>query len=232
MAAHERQCFATGCGLSSAQFRVFNAAVDDFETFDIGTSDVVMIGGSGDFSLAAGGFEWHGPFLKLIGSLLEKRIPIFGSCFGFQALGQALGGKVVSDTSTSEVGTYSIAVTDDGGNHPTFADLPARFDAQLGHNDSVRDLPDSVIHLARSQRCEYQALAMANAPVVATQFHPELTRQGSLERFENYLQSYKDPEQDIDEAMAYAHKMHRPSPQACSLLRTFLEQYVIDAKVA
>ena len=224
MAEHERQAFAMGCKLAPEQFRIFNVAVDEFDDFELGSCDAVMIGGSGDYSLVEGGFPWHGDFLNLVRHLVSVEIPTFGSCFGFQAIVQALNGDLVADADRSEVGTFAISRTEVADSHPLFAGLPETFDAQLGHKDSAIRLPEGVSHLARSERCEYQAIAVDDTPIVATQFHPELTREGSLERFENYLQGYKKPGQDIEEAMAYARKMHRPSPDSCGLLCSFIER--------
>lgn len=222
MAEHELECFADGCDLSPRQFRVFNAATDDLGEFDAGDSDGVFIGGSGDFSLVEGGFGWHDDFLKLIRGLVSRGIPVFGSCFGFQAIVQALGGELVGDEERSEVGTFRISLTEQAGVDPVFGELPDRFDAQLGHKDSAVELPDELIHLASSEKCEYQAIKVRGQPVVATQFHPELTRDGSLARFRNYLESYKKPDQDFDAALSYARKMHRTSPHSSSLLPLFV----------
>ena len=221
MAEHELEAFAAGCKVEREQINVFNVAVDPVEEFELGSNDAVLIGGSGDYSLVEGGFEWHSDFLKIVRHLVEVQIPTFGSCFGFQAIVQALHGELDGDRDRSEVGTFTIRRTEAAVDHPLFAPLPEEFDAQLGHNDSAVRLPEGVIHLASSERCEYQAIAVGES-VVATQFHPELTREGSLERFENYLHGYKQPGQDIEEAMAYARQMHRPSPDSCDLLCAFV----------
>ncbi len=231
MAEHELRAFAEGCGLSRENFEVLNVVTDRFLEFDFSSQDAVFIGGSGDYSLVDGGFDWHDDFLGLVRRLVEIKIPTFGSCFGFQAIVQALGGSLAGDEGRSEVGTFEISLTEAAGGDPLFSGLPSRFDAQLGHNDSAIRLPSGVVHLASSQSCEYQAIALRDIPIVATQFHPELTREGSLERFENYVQGYKRPGHDVEEAMAYARKMHRPSPDASGLLRSFIEEVMMSSKV-
>ncbi len=224
MAAHERKCFADGCALSEDQFGVFNVATDALIDFDVTGFDAVVIGGSGDFSLVEGGFDWHQDILTLVRRLIGVGIPTFGSCFGFQAIVQAMGGELDNRDAHSEVGTFSIELTEAAGSDPIFGDLPTQFDAQLGHNDSAVMLPDGLTHLARSACCEYQAVKVGELPIIATQFHPELTREGSLARFRNYVENYKPPEHDVEDAMAYARQMHRPSPHASSLLPSFIDE--------
>lgn len=224
MARHEIDSFSDACGLPAEHFEIFNMVTHRMGDFRIEGVDAVMIGGSGEFSLAQGGFVWHDDFLDIIRRIVEVGIPTFGSCFGFQGIVQALGGRLEADEDRSEVGTFSISLTEDVGEEdPIFGHLPPAFDAQLGHNDSVIELPDGLTHLASSERCHYQAIRVGDGPIVASQFHPELTREGSLARFRNYLEGYKRADQNMEEAMAYAEAMHRPSSEASSLLRAFVD---------
>lgn len=222
MAAHELQVFSDRCELPRDHFQTFNVATDDLKDFDVEGFDALMIGGSGAFSLVAGGFDWHSNFLDLMRHVLDLRMPTFASCFGFQGIVQALGGKLAADENCAEIGTFPITLTEAGTKDPLFGDLPHEFDAQLGHNDSAVELSDELIHLASSDCCTYQAIRVKDRPVVATQFHPELCRDDNLDRFRNYLKNYKKPGQNLEEAMAYAEEIHGPSPHACGLLHAFV----------
>lgn len=226
MARHELEAFASRCELPQESFRTFNIAAQPLQAFDPRDCDAIMVGGSGAFSLVEGGFDWHGDFLTLMRRVLDTQIPTFASCFGFQGIVQALGGKLERNDGCAELGTFEIELTEEGSRDPLFGDLPPQFDAQLGHNDSAVGLTDELIHLARSQRCHYQAIRVRGLPVVATQFHPELTRCGNLDRFRNYLEKYKDPDHSFDEAMAHAETIHRPSPHSCGLLHSFVRDCV------
>lgn len=222
MARHELEAFSSRCGLDEQQFSTFNIAADRSQQFSLEGADGVMVGGSGNFSLVEGGFEWHHDFLELMRQLLNSGIPVFASCFGFQGIVQALGGRLARHEQSAELGTFSIELTDAADGDPLFGDLPEQFDAQLGHNDSAVELCDELIHLARSDRCEYQAIRVKDRPVVATQFHPELTREDNLDRFRNYLKNYKKPGQNLQQAIEYAERIHRQSPHACGLLQSFV----------
>lgn len=222
MADHELEAFASQCELPREAFSTFNIALQDPDQFDLEGIDAVMVGGSGDFSLVESGFDWHQNYLDVLRHILEVDIPMFASCFGFQGIVQVLGGRLEAADDRAEIGTFTIELTEAAEDDPLFGDLPERFDAQLGHNDSAVELSDELIHLARSERCEYQAVRVRHQPVVATQFHPELSREGNLDRFRNYLENYKQPDQNLEDAMAYAEAIHRESPHACGLLHSFV----------
>lgn len=222
MVRHELEAFAARSKLDLSAFTTFNIALKDRPELNLQGFDAAMVGGSGAFSLVEGGFDWHQDFLDLMRTLLRAKIPTFASCFGFQALVQALGGTLASDKDRAELGTFPITLTEAGLQDPLFGALPPVFDAQLGHNDSAISLPEELIHLASSERCIYQAVRVKDLPILATQFHPELSRSDNLDRFRNYLQNYKSPDQSFEEAMAYAESIHRPSPHASSLLQTFV----------
>ena len=226
MLRHELSCFAAQCGLELPTFETLNLCCDPVEHGRLGEVDAVMVGGSGEYSLAQGGFGWHDPFLDFLREVVRRDIPTFASCFGFQALVQALGGDVVSHPDQAEVGTFCVRLTDEGKRDPLFGALPAAFDAQLGHNDSVRNLPPDVIRLAVSDRCETQAVRVRGTRIVATQFHPELTMEDNLVRHKRYLALYSTT--TCEEALAEAAALHRASEEANSLLRGFIAQLTGD----
>ncbi|MFU8803015.1 MAG: type 1 glutamine amidotransferase [Bradymonadaceae bacterium] len=223
MRAHELAAFSRQTRLDEGSFSVFNMAIDAFDDFATENVDCVMVGGSGAFSLVDSGFSWHEDFLKLMRELVRRKVPTFASCFGFQAIIQALGGRLGREADRAELGTLQVSLTDEGREDPLFGRLPGHFDAQFGHNDSALLLPDELVHLAMTPRCLYQAIRVRDTPIVATQFHPELQMSDNLDRFRNYLDLYKPPDHDYDQAIAYAKSIHRPSPHSGELLRLFLE---------
>lgn len=219
---HELDCFAARCELEHDRFRALNLATATIEDNVLADVDAVMVGGSGDYSLAKGGFDWHTAYLDLVREIVTRRIPTFASCFGFQAIVQALGGTISKEPDAAEVGTFQITLTDAGTEDPLFREFDREFDAQLGHNDSVEGaLPDSLVQLAYSERCQVQAVRVRGTPVVATQFHPELTMDDNIVRYTRYLHAY-NPALDEVSATLEASRIHRPSPVANQLLQRFL----------
>lgn len=222
MLEHELDCFVTRTGIARERFESLNMAEEPHAAWpSVRDFGGVMVGGSGDYSVVKSGFDWHHPMLDYALEAVGSGVPFFGSCFGFQALIQALGGEVVADSDLAEVGTHRVHLTEAGQRDPLFGDLPQRFDAQFGHNDSAVSLPDGVIHLAGSQRCRFQAIRLADKPVWATQFHPELDEHANKTRYVRYLVHYADRPMTEDEAWEAADLMHRPTDAANSLLSRF-----------
>ena len=186
-------------------------------------ADCVLVGGSGEYGIPeAPEHPWLVAFVQLMGQLAEDGFPTFASCFGFQALCLALGGVVERDKSRAEVGTFELSVTADGKDDPLFAPLDPRFLAQLGHKDHVTRLPDGVVHLARSERSEFQALKIPDKPIYATQYHPELSMTRNRERFMRYLEQYTDP--DMPDSPEKVLAAYRESQGASNVLRTYVEE--------
>ncbi len=222
MLRHELECFAERTGLAIDRFDPVNLCESSLPALQAGRWDAVMIGGSGDYSLARGGFDWHQPFLDYLAELVRRDVPTFASCFGFQGLVQAMGGEVVSDPRQAEVGTFRVELTTEGLADPLFLGLPKNFAVQLGHNDSVRNIPVTMRRLASSERCPVQAVRVNGARIVATQFHPELDMEANIVRYTRYLHHY-DPMLTPEDADRVAREIHEPSPVANSLLARFVQ---------
>ncbi|WP_414451245.1 glutamine amidotransferase [Burkholderia sp. 22PA0099] len=98
---------------------------------------------------------------------------MLGICYGHQLLGQALGGEVGDRRDGRfEIGTVSITKTADAAADPLFGALPARFDAQVVHYQSVHRLPAGARLLAASEADPCQAFRYG-ARTWGVQFHPE-----------------------------------------------------------
>lgn len=187
MRLHELDCFARSLGVVRDGIRTFDLLQERFDVSTVATTDVFLFGGAGDFSVAEGS---EGPWLEpVLGVLREVHAfgkPTFASCWGFQAMARALGGRVVHDPERAEVGTHRLFLTEAGRRDPLFAGLGASFRAQMGHQDHVVDLPPRTTLLASSERVRHQAYRFDDAPIYCTQFHPELDDQDIRKRFSTY----------------------------------------------
>lgn len=219
----EKCWFAEHCGVSADRFETINLVERPAIRWrDVEAYDGVLIGGAG----AHTAYEDHSfteALRVLVEQLIERDRPLFGSCWGHQFLARVLGGTVIDDPAASEVGTFEIELTASGREDPLFAGLPEVFPAQLGHHDRIGTLPDGLVELARSRRCPYQAVRIPGKPVYGTQFHPEMTSDQLLERLEVYRHEYlPDPEEY--EAL---RRSLRPSPEADTILRRFVDTYIV-----
>jgi GMP synthase (glutamine-hydrolysing) len=185
MAENEIACFGRAFGVPRSSIRIFDLLRGAPRARDLEAVDVVLLGGSGDYSVARGG-PWLPGALEAMVILHETSKPTFASCWGFQAMARALGGEVVTDRSRAEVGSTWLELTRAGESDPVFGPLGKRFQAQVGHEDIVTALPGGATLLASSDRVENQAFRLEGKPIYCTQFHPELSRRDLLERIRRY----------------------------------------------
>ncbi len=187
MASHEVECFARALNCAPDRIREFDLIAGSPSDAELDAVDVVLLGGSGDYCVSAGG-AWLDPALDTMRQLHATSKPTFASCWGFQAMAQALGGHVMADASRAEVGTHEVFLTDEGRADPLFGALAGagdHFPAQMGHEDVVDRLPPDAVLLAKT-RLSNQAFHFPGKPIYCTQFHPELDRETLLDRLRKY----------------------------------------------
>jgi GMP synthase (glutamine-hydrolysing) len=97
-------------------------------------------------------------------------VPVFGICYGFQAMAQALGG-VVARTGLSEFGRTQLSVTSDGA---LFDGLPQSLSVWMSHGDSVAAAPAGFSVTAVTEGAPVAAFEDADRRFAGVQFHPEV----------------------------------------------------------
>lgn len=185
MSHHEIVCFSDKLGCPEENIIVHDLISGRPPTRLLDRVDAVLVGGSGDYSVAEGG-DWLPEAMSHFRELYELGKPTFASCWGFQAFAKALGGEVVTDLSRAEVGTHSFELTDAGRSDPVFGPLGSPFFGQSGHQDIVDRLPDMAVLLASSAIVENEAFGFPGKPIYGTQFHPELDRAELIQRLAAY----------------------------------------------
>jgi len=117
-------------------------------------------------------------------ALLEAGIPVFGICYGFQAMAQALGGTV-ERTGRAEYGGSPLEVV--GGDSTLFHGLPRRQSVWMSHADSVTAAPAGFTVVARTDGAPVAAFEDRERRLAGVQFHPEVLHsehgQAVLEHF-------------------------------------------------
>ena len=107
---------------------------------------------------------------KIDPQLFEHNIPIFGICYGFQAMAQALGGEV-QKTGTSEFGRAHF--TADTTSH-LFTGLEPQFDVWMSHGDSVSQAPTNFHVIGNTAHTPVAAFENESGLLSGVQFHPEV----------------------------------------------------------
>jgi GMP synthase (glutamine-hydrolysing) len=115
--------------------------------------------------------------------LFTSGVPVFGICYGFQAMAAALGGTV-AHTGEREYGNTALTVTDPG---VLLADLPAEQPVWMSHGDAVSAAPAGFTVTATSQGAPVAAFEDPVRCLAGVQFHPEVAHtphgQDVLKRF-------------------------------------------------
>jgi len=106
---------------------------------------------------------------KLDPRILETGIPIFGICYGFQAITQALGGEVAK-TGKSEFGRTELTIE----KSKLFTDLPKKFHVWMSHGDSVWQLPPTFKAIGATGETKIAAFENESGLIAGVQFHPEV----------------------------------------------------------
>ncbi len=103
-------------------------------------------------------------------AIFDHNLPIFGICYGFQAMAAALGG-VVSQTGKSEFGRTSM--THEGSSR-LLAGLDSEFRVWMSHGDSVTKVPAGFTSTASTDDTPIVAFESSDARLAGVQFHPEV----------------------------------------------------------
>ncbi|MDI9914690.1 glutamine-hydrolyzing GMP synthase [Rhodococcus sp. IEGM 1379] len=106
---------------------------------------------------------------KLDPALFDHDIPVFGICYGFQAMAGALGGTV-AETGTREYGRTDISVS--GG--LLHDGLPATQPVWMSHGDAVTEAPAGFEVTATSDGAPVAAFEDRARKLAGVQYHPEV----------------------------------------------------------
>lgn len=103
-------------------------------------------------------------------ALFDAGVPVFGICYGFQAMAEALGG-VVKQTGQREYGATEMTVVQPG---VLFDDLPLTQRVWMSHGDAVTSPPDGFAITASTAGAPVAAFEDTNRRLAGVQFHPEV----------------------------------------------------------
>ncbi|MGH3469344.1 MAG: glutamine-hydrolyzing GMP synthase, partial [Thermocrispum sp.] len=103
-------------------------------------------------------------------ALFDAGVPVFGICYGFQAMARALGGDV-AHTGNREYGRTELAVGEPGVLH---AELPARHPVWMSHGDEVNKAPAGFTVTASSPRATVAGFEDVQRRLAGVQYHPEV----------------------------------------------------------
>ena len=127
---------------------------------------------TGSHAMVTENAPWSVKLERWITFLIQKKIPVFGICYGHQLLAQASGGKVDFHPYGKEIGTVRIQLLPGCSNDPLFEGLPESFLAHVTHSQTVLNLPEGAICLAANTHEPNHAFRLGEC-AWGVQFHPE-----------------------------------------------------------
>ncbi|WP_245618480.1 glutamine-hydrolyzing GMP synthase [Knoellia aerolata] len=118
-------------------------------------------------------------------ALLDAGVPVFGMCYGFQAMVQALGGRV-DHTGLGEYGSTPAMVSDTGST--LFNGQPSDQSVWMSHGDAVTAAPDGMRVTASTSGAPVAAFEDDDRRLYGVQWHPEVMHSTFGQRvLENFL---------------------------------------------
>jgi GMP synthase (glutamine-hydrolysing) len=118
-------------------------------------------------------------------ALLEAGVPVFGMCYGFQSMVQALGGTV-AHTGLGEYGATPAHVSD--ASSTLFNGQPAEQSVWMSHGDSVTGAPSGMKVTASTAGAPVAAFEDDERRLYGVQWHPEVMHSTFGQRvLENFL---------------------------------------------
>ena len=104
-------------------------------------------------------------------ALFDTGVPVLGICYGFQAMAQALGGRV-DRTGRGEYGATALSVTDPSS--VLLADCAEESTVWMSHGDAVAAAPDGFTVTAATPDTAIAAFEAVDRGLAGVQFHPEV----------------------------------------------------------
>jgi GMP synthase-like glutamine amidotransferase len=158
---------------------------------------------------------WIADLLTLIREMNAAHLPLFGACFGHQAIALALGGQVGPNPGGWVFGRTETRITEPA---PWMSTLPATTALYAAHCEQVTAMPAQARALTTSPECPVGGFAIGTH-VYTTQYHPEMSP-GFIAALIEHLKDDK-PAEVIARARASLAKPADSEPFADSIARFF-----------
>ncbi len=146
----------------------FDLPAEEFPA-DLGAYDGFILGGSP--ASVNDDAPWIARLLHAIPAIVALGKPLFGACFGHQAIAIALGGTVSANAGGWVFGVTETLMTDPA---PWMTGGPGPIRVNAAHSEQVTRLPPGAQIVGHSADCAVGAYRIGNK-VFATQYHPEMT---------------------------------------------------------
>ena len=135
--------------------------------------------------------EDAGACIEIVNAAIEKQKPLLGVCLGHQAIGAALGGKVLRAPELLHGKTSQVQHKNEG----VFKDLKSPFRATRYHSLAIEtpSVPEELLVTATTESGVIMGVKHKSAPIEGVQFHPEsVLTEGGHRLLANWLETCGD----------------------------------------
>lgn len=115
---------------------------------------------------------WVGQLLEVIRGAFANKTPIYGACYGHQAIAVALGGEVGSNSHGWTFGLEPCEITNP---QPWMASLDQVHHQFAAHNEQVTVLPEGAKPITQANGVSYAGFVIGRH-IYTSQNHPEMDR--------------------------------------------------------
>lgn len=151
------------------RFSIYSVKDGEFPEQPLGDFDGMIVTGSPASVLD--GSPWQDRLCEVIRQAEAQRVPLFGACFGHQAIALALGGQVGKNADdwvfgVTETKVHSPAPWMDASKGPLLLNA--------AHEEQVSHAPANARIIMGNDDCQIGGFTLGNH-VFTTQYHPEIT---------------------------------------------------------
>ncbi len=220
----ELESFAQYSGLGVGQFGILNVFdTPEFDDSVLDGYDALYVGGSSEANvLEPENYPFVIPAQQLMRDAIDRKLPVFASCFGHQLAVMALGGTIVHDEADFEMGSIPISLDAAAADDVLYHDVPDGFLAISVHRQRSVKAPAGCIQLAYTRDCCH-SFKVIGAPFWTTQFHPEVDLQTLIDRLTLFKEKYTDGDGHLQEVLDSAQE----TPESNNLLRKFVDRVLL-----
>lgn len=190
VAVSEREALLRFTGLAEDELVNVRLERDPFPIIDLSYWDgIILCGSHFDVSMAEEEkslqqLDIEQNLNRLMLDAMERDFPILGICYGL-GIATALLGGVMGPEISEDITAPALTLTKLGRRDPILAGIPERFNAYVGHHESVIEAPAELVPLVTGEVAPMQMGRLGNN-IYLTQFHPELDFEGISVRIDAF----------------------------------------------